>query len=236
MAYYKELYSLQDKFLSELYSQDSPFYLTGGTALSRFYLKHRWSDDLDFFVNNDSNFVNHILTIKQNVIAKFRHNSDSTLITEDFFRTFIFENNLRLKIEFVNDVSYFVGCVNYLGEFKIDNLKNILCNKLTAIIGRDEPKDIYDLIYLSINFDFNWKEVFQEAKEKAIINEIDVIERLSSFPIQLFNQVNWTNENFLKQDLHSILQTIIFDFTSGTANTLGFGKMKIEDAKPEFIH
>jgi predicted nucleotidyltransferase component of viral defense system len=57
MAYYKELYSLQDKFLSELYSQDSPFYLTGGTALSRFYLKHRWSDDLDFFVNNDSNFV-----------------------------------------------------------------------------------------------------------------------------------------------------------------------------------
>jgi hypothetical protein len=107
---------------------------------------------------------------------------------------------------------------------------------LTAIIGRDEPKDIYDLIYLSINFDFNWKEVFQEAKEKAIINEIDIIERLSSFPIQLFNQVNWTNENFLKQDLHSILQTIIFDFTSGTANTLGFGKMKIEDAKPEFIH
>ncbi|MBW7858763.1 MAG: nucleotidyl transferase AbiEii/AbiGii toxin family protein [Leptonema sp. (in: Bacteria)] len=25
-----------------------PFFLTGGTALSRFYLNHRYSDDLDF--------------------------------------------------------------------------------------------------------------------------------------------------------------------------------------------
>ncbi|MCD4795127.1 MAG: nucleotidyl transferase AbiEii/AbiGii toxin family protein [Bacteroidales bacterium] len=28
-----------------------PFYLTGGTALVRFYLNHRYSEDLDFFVN-----------------------------------------------------------------------------------------------------------------------------------------------------------------------------------------
>jgi len=27
------------------------FYLTGGTALAEFYLKHRFSDDLDFFTN-----------------------------------------------------------------------------------------------------------------------------------------------------------------------------------------
>ncbi|MDR1421550.1 MAG: nucleotidyl transferase AbiEii/AbiGii toxin family protein, partial [Coriobacteriales bacterium] len=29
----------------------TPFYLTGGTALSRIYYAHRFSDDLDFFVN-----------------------------------------------------------------------------------------------------------------------------------------------------------------------------------------
>jgi hypothetical protein len=30
---------------------DTDFYLTGGTALSRVYLHHRFSDDLDLFVN-----------------------------------------------------------------------------------------------------------------------------------------------------------------------------------------
>jgi len=32
------------------------FYLTGGTVLSRAYLNHRYSDDLDFFVNQNPNF------------------------------------------------------------------------------------------------------------------------------------------------------------------------------------
>lgn len=32
------------------------FYLTGGTAASRAYLHHRFSDDLDFFVNDDAHF------------------------------------------------------------------------------------------------------------------------------------------------------------------------------------
>ncbi|MFH1146292.1 MAG: nucleotidyl transferase AbiEii/AbiGii toxin family protein [Pseudomonadota bacterium] len=33
-----------------------PFYLTGGTALSRHYFAHRYSDNLDLFVNKDPDF------------------------------------------------------------------------------------------------------------------------------------------------------------------------------------
>ena len=36
------------------------FYLTGGTALSRAYYHHRFSDDLDFFTHNDPDFLNHV--------------------------------------------------------------------------------------------------------------------------------------------------------------------------------
>ncbi|WP_413884945.1 nucleotidyl transferase AbiEii/AbiGii toxin family protein [Candidatus Desulfatibia sp.] len=32
---------------------NTPFYLTGGTVLSRCYFHHRYSEDLDFFVNSD---------------------------------------------------------------------------------------------------------------------------------------------------------------------------------------
>ena len=59
--YYEEiLYPLQDKVLKMLKDCDLPFYLTGGTAVSRGYFGHRYSDDLDFFVNGDSDFQGHI--------------------------------------------------------------------------------------------------------------------------------------------------------------------------------
>lgn len=48
------LYPLQDR-ITPLF-KDSPFYLTGGTALSRGYYNHRYSDDLDYFVNDHPDF------------------------------------------------------------------------------------------------------------------------------------------------------------------------------------
>jgi len=40
-----------DKVLSLIRQADTAFYLTDGTALGRHYLHHRYSDDLDLFVN-----------------------------------------------------------------------------------------------------------------------------------------------------------------------------------------
>ena len=54
--YLNKLYPLQDRVLRIIETQNQGFYLTGGTALSRFYLNHRYSDDLDFFVNNIDDF------------------------------------------------------------------------------------------------------------------------------------------------------------------------------------
>ena len=55
--YYEDrLYPLQDKVLKRIDQSDTPFYLTGGTALTRFYLNHRYSDDLDLFQNDSVTF------------------------------------------------------------------------------------------------------------------------------------------------------------------------------------
>ncbi|MDQ7060749.1 MAG: nucleotidyl transferase AbiEii/AbiGii toxin family protein [Sulfurimonas sp.] len=48
---YKELYLLQDEILEIIIKLENNFYLTGGTALHRFYYDARYSDDLDFFRN-----------------------------------------------------------------------------------------------------------------------------------------------------------------------------------------
>lgn len=45
---------LHKRVLDALFAEEAfagAFYLTGGTALAAFYLKHRHSDDLDFFTN-----------------------------------------------------------------------------------------------------------------------------------------------------------------------------------------
>lgn len=46
----KQTYAAQDKILAAFSKMKSfPFVLSGGTALSRFYFHHRFSEDLDFF-------------------------------------------------------------------------------------------------------------------------------------------------------------------------------------------
>ena len=47
--YEANLYKLQDGVLNVVKNSNAPFYLTGGTALSRAYYNHRYSDDLDFY-------------------------------------------------------------------------------------------------------------------------------------------------------------------------------------------
>ncbi len=64
---YRKLYQIQDKFLKWWTNFDFPFYLTGGTALGRFYLNHRCSEDLDFFVNSDHQFLSYIEKIKKEI-------------------------------------------------------------------------------------------------------------------------------------------------------------------------
>lgn len=80
--YYKELYALQDGVFQIV--DDHDFYLTGGTALSRFYLHHRYSDDLDFFIHNKEHFLDNV----KEIIAKLKtlYKLETRTMTEDFER------------------------------------------------------------------------------------------------------------------------------------------------------
>ena len=49
--FFNVLYPFQDRVLKVCSQAQTDFYLTGGAAASRGYLQHRFSDDLDFFVN-----------------------------------------------------------------------------------------------------------------------------------------------------------------------------------------
>ncbi len=225
---YKKLYRLQDKFLVWWAKLKQPFYLTGGTALGRFYLDHRYSDDLDFFVNSDPEYSSRIAIIRKEVVKEFQVNIEEALFSEDFTRLYIEEEDVRLKIEFVNDVEYYYDKpMKYLYGL-VDTPINIMTNKLTAIVGRDEPKDMFDIIHLAQNYSFNWKDIFLHAKHKAIINEIDVEQRLISFPTEWLKQINCIDLQINLDDYHKLQTRIANDFLLGSDNSLGQGKQAIE--------
>ncbi|RLD12315.1 MAG: hypothetical protein DRI44_01120 [Chlamydiae bacterium] len=228
---YKKLYLLQNKFLDFWNELNLPFYLTGGTALGRFYLNHRYSEDLDFFVNQDQKFNEYINFLARKLEDKFIVDKKMTLNYESFARFYINQNNTTLKIEFVNDIKYRSGQTNNIYFGKIDTPLNILSNKISTIVNRDEPKDIFDIVYLSLNYKFNWRTVFFETKEKNIINEIDVEKRINSFPISLFDKVDW----FIRKPDCAIfskhIKQIADDFITGSDNSICNTNIKIENAK-----
>jgi predicted nucleotidyltransferase component of viral defense system len=229
---YPKLYLLQDKFLSWWQPLGLPFYLTGGTALGRFYLNHRFSEDLDFFINADPQYQVYIAELKNKISSQFTINIQQSLFADDFTRFFITEDDTFLKIELINDVSYYPGKPSDYHYGKIDTPVNILSNKLTAIVGRDEPKDIFDVIHLAMNYSFNWMDIFEHAKQKAVINELDVEQRLVSFPVEWFENVNWLSTALDFESLRKILNQIADDFLLGKPNSLGINQMPIEMAKP----
>jgi predicted nucleotidyltransferase component of viral defense system len=211
---------------------DLPFYLTGGTALGRFYLNHRFSEDLDFFINADNQYQYYIAELRNKITSRFTINIQQSLFADDFTRFFITEEEIFLKIELVNDVAYYPGSPAKYPFGMIDTPLNILANKLTAVVGRDEPKDIFDIIHLSLNYSFNWLNIFEHAKHKAVINELDVEQRFVSFPVEWLENVNWLNSTLDFESTRKILNQIADDFLLGKPNSLGSNQTPIELANP----
>lgn len=197
--YLKNLYPFQDGILNILKKLELPFYLTGGTPLSRYYFNHRYSDDLDLFVNDDQKFGEYCTAIFQklnDLHTNFNFNIDKQILTtsSNFMQIFISKGPVELKIDLVNDVA------PHYGEFmhdenlgKIDSMRNILSNKFSALY-RFEPKDIADIWIICKNFKCDFKEIIYEAKNKeAGVDPVSIYEILTSFPVDKLNLIKWIN-------------------------------------------
>ncbi|MDD3324357.1 MAG: nucleotidyl transferase AbiEii/AbiGii toxin family protein [Sulfurospirillaceae bacterium] len=190
---YDKLYALQDKVLKIVFETEKEFYLTGGTCVSRFYYEKRYSDDLDFFTNRS---VRYGFAVKNIKVALQKHFKLKAEVESKDFMRFLVED--ALQINFVNDMSpRYKELLVLENGYIVDTLENILSNKLTAIIGRDNPKDIFD-IYLIAKFNtFSWSEILQSAHEKAEFSDDDLIVRLKSFPKSLMGTIQLVDGDFL---------------------------------------
>jgi len=202
-----------------------PFYLTGGTALSRFYFNHRYSDDLDLFVNRDPDFKEYIKSFLEYSTrparkSKFTLNTERTNITGDYAQFYVYQEDIELKVEFVNDlVERFNKVVRDKKLGKVDSLRNILSNKISALY-RFEIKDYVDIWCIAKNYGFNWRQLINEAKQKeASIDPLEIFNLFKSFPFDSLDAIKWVKPvdyDQLKTDFSLIAEEML----NGSDNSL----------------
>jgi hypothetical protein len=191
--YFDTLYPLQDEILRITVGLETGFYLTGGTAASRGYLHHRFSDDLDFFVNDDRRFLlwaDRLIQALSNVPA---WRLEILMREERFVRLNLVRDEVPLKIEMVNDVPARVGEISLhpvLGH--LDSAENILANKVTALIDREEPKDLADIWGFCSRLGLPLAGALEGAQGKAAgVFPVDVARLLCTANRQDWALVRW---------------------------------------------
>ncbi|MEA1986649.1 MAG: nucleotidyl transferase AbiEii/AbiGii toxin family protein [Candidatus Marinimicrobia bacterium] len=201
---YKKLYALQDKVMDIIFSEEDIFYLTGGTCISRFYKEKRYSDDLDFFTNQNNDFARVMRKIKAKLQQSF--SIEEIVSSKDFIRLKI---NNYLQIDFVNDmVMRYKETVYLENGYKIDNLENIYANKLTAIISRDNVKDIFDLYLIDKLYNYDINEILKVSHKKAVYNNDDLLIRLKTFPLEFIDSIKLIDLSFL-DNFHEEFKSLI---------------------------
>jgi len=166
--YFDRLYPLQDRVLELLRQTETGFYLSGGTAASRGYLHHRFSDDLDLFVNDDRRFGLWADRLVAALSGRPEWTVEVMLREERFVRIALDASGLLLKLELVDDVPAHVGAVkDHPILFRLDSAENILANKLTALVDREEPKDLADVWGFSCKLGLSLADALVGAQSKA---------------------------------------------------------------------
>lgn len=209
--YRDKIYPLQDRILKVLEDLDLDFYLTGGTALSRCYLQHRYSDDLDLFVNDLPTFKNQCKTMIDE--CKKKWHVDVTTTSDSFLRYFIEDGDISIKIDLVNDVPFHYGKIETFSIFyRVDNWRNILSNKISAL-SRLEIKDLVDIIYISQKYAFDWERIVSEAKEKDLwVDPLEICRMINEFNLDLLSDIKWIKELSIREikEKASVLHDDIF--------------------------
>ncbi len=117
---------------------------------------------------------------------------ETAVTGEDFLRIFVRDMETILKIDFVNDISHYTGNVIRTNLFpRTDSVYNILTNKIAAI-SRLSPKDIVDIVYIALHFNFIWKDMVKEAAEKYIwVNPVEIAKIFDEFPLEKLDEIIW---------------------------------------------
>lgn len=151
------------------------FYFTGGTALSEYYLQHRYSDDLDFF--SEDKFENQvILGIVDEWSKQFNFSYTSRFVEVVYRFELHFEDNYKFLLDFGHYPYKRIEKGLTVGNIQLDSLRDIATNKLFTVNQRTDVKDFVDLYFIIKKKFTIWDLIYSaEVKFRKMNTDIELI-------------------------------------------------------------
>lgn len=156
------------------------FYLTGGTALAEFYLKHRLSEDLDFFAEREFNpqSISVFLKKNQNAIGIKEIDYQSSFNRNLYFLSLKKGGIIKTEFTFFPFPRIEKKVKN--NNLYIDSLLDIAVNKIFMIYQKPRSRDFIDLYLILKKTGWEMENLIKKAKVKFDWH-IDYLELGSKF-------------------------------------------------------
>lgn len=167
--YQQEKHYIQNVVLSSIANESAnELVFKGGTALWLFYGLNRFSEDLDFTAVKPANYA-HLMAAVESQLAfrniraairktetiregvSFRIGAEGPLFEEEKHRCFVkVEISGRADLVLEPRIKTYVPPYNDLAPFSVRcmDTREILAEKVRAVLSRDKARDIYDLWFL----------------------------------------------------------------------------------------
>lgn len=148
MVFSSELTLLQKEVLARFFRYERGFFLTGGAALIGYYLHHRSTSDLDLFTLDREAFERGPF-----VVLQVAEELDSAVeVRQDapgFKRYALARGAEGVVIDLVHERALQLATAKpTIDGVVVDPREEILANKLTALVGRMEERDLVDVYFL----------------------------------------------------------------------------------------
>ncbi len=192
------------------------FYLSGGTALTTFYIPYRYSEDLDFFSDQEiqiDEVIAFISSIKKPLgFTVFDFNTS-------FNRNLIFLHlpKDQLKLEFTYYPFTQLNTPKEEFGIKIDSIEDIAINKLFTIYQNPRSRDFTDLFMIIKKYGFSIGDLVKKAKIKfdwhvdplKLGSQFILVDDLKDYPrmIEPIKETDW--QNFFKEEAKKLKRDIM---------------------------
>jgi len=139
----------QSDLLGRLSERLPAFFLTGGSALGEFYLGHRASEDLDLFTDDAQAFDEADFVVRQ-VCSELGLDLVAARTAPAFRRYVASRGDQQVVLDLVLDpVAQIDPAKLVIDGIRVDTLREIAVNKVCAMLGRWEPRDLVDLFFIT---------------------------------------------------------------------------------------
>lgn len=199
-------------FISQQPSITKRFYLTGGTALAGFYLRHRYSEDLDFFSEElvDPLEVETFLKDARRAL-KFK----PQIVRQTYNRNVYelqYPSGRILKVEFNYYPFPRIEAAKKFGKLSVDSVYDIAVNKAHTILQHPRARDYVDIYFIIRQYQYPFNQLVKDSRNKfdwqvdsvQLARNLQKIDTVADWP----RMVKPLNKTKLKQFFHDLAMSL----------------------------